>query len=91
MQTSNQPTNPIKTFENFYMLFVKHKKYDKKAFAPFGVARSACIPPPQAALSCCYRNKFSPPLRGDFPAASAAKKRKFHRLCRLRGIPPPKG
>ena len=38
--------NPIKSFP---ILFVRHKKYDKKAFAPFGAARSACIPPPSAA------------------------------------------
>ena len=55
LPTSNQRTklqlrtNLIKTFENFYILFVRHKKYDKKAFAPFGAARSACIPPPSAA------------------------------------------
>ena len=25
------PTNKIKSFENFYILFVRHKKYDKKS------------------------------------------------------------
>ena len=39
-------TNKIKSFP---ILFVRHKKYDKKAFASFGAARSACIPPPSAA------------------------------------------
>ena len=37
LQTSNQRTklqlrtNLIKSFENFYILFVRHKKYDKKS------------------------------------------------------------
>ena len=53
-------TNKIKSFP---ILFVRHKKYDKKAFAPFGAARSACIPPPSAALSLLLPQQF-PPLRG---------------------------
>ena len=67
LQTSNQRTklqlrtNLIKTFENFYILFVRHKKYDKKAFAPFGAARSACIPPLHGASLCCCRNNFRRP------------------------------